>query len=392
MAPKRIALLQHTLLLASLFVGCGKPIVTGNVSDVFGTPLASAAVTVEGTSFSTTTNNDGHYSIQFVPGQFNLRIKKDGYTSSTVPFSVAEPTTVPAATVILYPRPTEPGIYYIGKEKLEKLSTLRLRREQVRNRSAWLPGSTRYLLQTEEPLKLPEGEARFIDTAPRSIQLARATGRSGLILDTAHRDAAGVVNARAEKVGDEELTVWSVQLQPGVYGWIELEENILGDRVPGETYYGFGVGDAPWFTFLGTYESSWTFDPNATQQEMAYGLELWRDPTVGIVGHLNYPVMEADTPAGRIDNVRYDATTGSISFRARVRALGERPNEVHEFTGKLNPDSIDGTFKRYVEDGALIQTQQVVLKKQRLFENNFEDLVSWQERYSEPILQFRGPR
>jgi hypothetical protein len=395
MYERRAPVLVHALAMILLLSACGKPKVEGNVTDAFGKPLEGASVTVEGTSFSTTTGDDGDYAIQFVPGQFKVKVKKDGYTTATVPFTVAESTNVPAATVELFPRPTEPGIYYIGKDKLEPLPSSRLRREEVRNPIAWLPGSTRYLLQSDSSLELPEGEARFIDTVPKSMQLARATSRSGLILDTAHGDAAGVVEATSQKVGDEDLKIWSVQLKPGVYGWVELEENILGGAVPGQSYYGFSVGDAPWFTYLGTYTSTSNFDPNATQQERAYSITLWRDPVTGIVGHVDYPVMEADTPTGRIENARYDAATGAFSFRARVLAFDEE-NEVHEFTGKLGPDSVDGTFKRYDEGGTLLQTQQVSLKKQPLdpeaYENTFENIVAWQQQYSDPILRFRGPR
>lgn len=243
---------------------------------------------------------------------------------------------------------------------------------------------------------LPEGEARFIDTTPQTIELARATSRSGLILDTAHSDVAGFIETKSERVGDEELTVRIVKLEPGVYGWVELSRTVLGGTLPGESYYGFQVGEAPWFTSLGTYTSTFTFDPEATQQEMAYSLELWRDPAAGIVGHLNFPVVEFDTPAGRLENVRHDTTTGELSFRAKVRGQGGGSNEIHEFTGELGPESIDGIFKRHSEDGALLQTQSVSLKKQpgNSFsqQDTYDDLVAWQQHYSEPILRFRGPR
>lgn len=394
--PKyRFWYVSHRLALVLALAACGKAKVEGNVTDAFGRPLHGASVTIEGTSFATTTGADGNYSIQFVPGQFKVKIAKEGYTSATVPFTVAESAKVPAARVALYPRPTEPGIYYIGKDTLEPLPSSRLRREQVRNPIAWLPGSTRYLLQSDVSLKLAEGEARFIDTVPKYMQLARATSRSGLILDTAHSDAAGVVATTSQKVGDEELIVWTVQLKPGVYGWVEFEKDILDRAVPGQTYYGFGVGEAPWFSYLGTFTSAATFDPNATQQEMAYSIALWRDPATGIVGHVDYPVMEADTPTGRIENARYDAVSGVLSFRALVRAFGEG-NEVHEFSGRLGPDSVDGTFKRYSENGTLIQTQPVALEKQPIdpsaYEAIFDDLVAWKQQYSDTILRFRGPR
>jgi hypothetical protein len=238
------ARLAVVALLAAL-IGCSKPVVKGTVVDVFKKPLPDAAVAIEGTSFSTTTNSYGKYALQFVPGQFKVVAKRDGYTTSSITFNVSESAEVPAADIMLYPQPTEPGIFFVGKEKLESLTTFRLRRDQVPNPIPWLPGSTRYLLQKESSLVLPEGDAQFIDTLPRAMQLARATSPSGLILDAAHSAAAGMVKTSAEKVGEEQLTVWKVHLKPGVYGWIELRRNILGDTVPSESYYGFQVGTVP---------------------------------------------------------------------------------------------------------------------------------------------------
>ncbi len=383
------------LLLVSLpLTACSKPAVTGTVVDAFHHPLPGATVTVEGTSFSTVTDSRGKYAVQFVPGQFKVVVKRDGYTTLTSSYNVAQSTSLPASDIMLYPRPTESGIFYIGKEKLVPLATSRLRIEEIRNPMPFLPGSTRYLLQKGSAAVLPEGDALFIDTVSRPMELAKATNRSGLIIDTAHTDAAGLVKATAEKVGVEQLTVWKLHLQPGVYGWIEFQENVLLGTVPSEHYYGFQVGDAPWFTFVGVFSSEGHFDPSATQQEMGYRLELYRDPAVGLVGLLDYPVLEADEPTGRIEEVKLDPASGSLTFRARLRSQGNQSNEMHEFTGKLSPDRIQGTFKRHGNDGTLLQTQQVDLKKEPIpssFEMPYEDLSAW-ERAIEPILRFRGPR
>jgi hypothetical protein len=361
--------------------------------DAFHHPIPGATVAVEGTSFSTVTDSMGKYAVQFVPGQFKVVVKRDGFTTFTSSYNIAQSTSLPASEVMLYPRPTESGIFYIGKEKLVPLAASILRSEQVPNPMPFLPGSTRYLLQKGSATVLPEGDALFIDTVSRPVQLAKATSRSGLFLDTAHADSAGLVKAEAEKVGVEQLTIWKLHLLPGVYGWFELQENILGDKVPGQHYYGFQVGDAPWFSFVGVFSSVGHFDPNATQQEMGYRLELYRDPAVGIVGLLDYPVLEADEPTGRIEEVKLDPVSGSLTFRARLPSQGNQPSEVHEFTGKLSSDSIQGTFKRHGNDGSLLQTQQVILKKEPIpssFEMPYENLAAW-EHAIEPILRFRGP-
>jgi hypothetical protein len=363
-----------------MMAGCGSPTVSGRIVDAFGNPLPDVRVSMDGTSFSTVSDDTGEYAIQFVPGQFKVRIEKDGYTTSTIELNVAEATDVPAAEVELYPMPDTSGLFYIAEDDLVPLATYSLRQEQVRA-NPWLPGSTRYFLKPGHPPILPEGDARFIDTTASSMQLVRATGRSGLFLDTAHRDRSEIPEATSEEVGEERLTVWRANLQAGVYGWTQWQRNILGQVYPSDEYYGFQVGDAPWFTFLGTFGAD------------DYAVDLWRDPARGLVGHVDHPVQEADTPTGRIDNVQYDSTKGSLSFRAVVGGLGEAPNEVHEFIGEMKPEKLTGSFRRYAVDGKLLGDRTVVLEKQpdQTWMNQYDDLLSWEEDYSKPILLFRGP-
>lgn len=236
----------NPVIFVLVLCSCSKPVVNGRVMDAFGQPIAAASVTIEGTSLSAETDGAGTYKIGFVPGQFTIRIKKDGYTTASLSLNVAQSTTVPAADILLYPRPTAPGIYYIGKKGLEPLATSPLRRQGVESTISWLPGSTHYLLQTGAAPVFAEGDAQFIDTVQKEMQLVRAQNRSGRILDASSGDPAGGVSATAEKVGEEKLTIWRVHLTPGAYGWIPLEQNLLGDFVPGQTYYAFQVGTDPW--------------------------------------------------------------------------------------------------------------------------------------------------
>jgi hypothetical protein len=213
--------------------------------DPFCQPVAEASVSIEGNSFSAKTDRKGIYKIDFVPGQFTIHIKKEGFTTASLQLNVAQPTAVPAADVVLYPRPAVAGIYYVGKKRLEPLANFALRRQEISSQMAFLPGSTNFYLQTGASVLVAAGDAQFIDTLSKQLHLARAQNRSGLIL-SAPEDSAGAGSAKAEEVGEEKLTVWNVHLAPGAYGWIPLEKSLLGGFVPGETYYGFQVGTDPW--------------------------------------------------------------------------------------------------------------------------------------------------
>jgi Carboxypeptidase regulatory-like domain len=86
-------------VIAITLAACSKPVVSGRVMDAFGKPLEDVVVSIEGTSFATTTDHSGGYDIAFVPGQFKVHLKKDGYTSVTNSLNVAQATKVPAADV-----------------------------------------------------------------------------------------------------------------------------------------------------------------------------------------------------------------------------------------------------------------------------------------------------
>src|ERR1700674_1243243 len=101
------------IALALALTACGRAAVTGQVLDVFGKPVSGAAITVDGTAFSAMSDDNGRYEIQYVPGQFKIHIKKDGFVNMTLPFSVTQATEVPAAAVTLFPKVLEAGVYYV---------------------------------------------------------------------------------------------------------------------------------------------------------------------------------------------------------------------------------------------------------------------------------------
>lgn len=83
-----------------------------------------------------------------------------------------------------------------------------------------------------------------------------------------------------------------------------------------------------------------------------YELHLWRDAQ-GIFGQLLSPVLEADSPASRLYDGRFDGKTGAISFSARF------PDGERRFAGRLGADSVPATIEH------VARSQKVVLRKLR---------------------------
>ena len=101
--------------LAALLIlsGCSKARIEGRVVDMFNKPLAGATASVKGTQYTTTTDSDGEYSLEYVPGDFEVVVSKAGYTDSTSTFKLATKEEVPVAEVMLYLMPAEKGIFLL---------------------------------------------------------------------------------------------------------------------------------------------------------------------------------------------------------------------------------------------------------------------------------------
>jgi hypothetical protein len=101
-------------VLVAGFTGCKKAEVAGNVLDNFGRPLPGATVTVDKTTFTTTTDSNGSYSVGYVPGKVLVTISKPGYLSQNLDLDIATETSYPAQALTLYKLPAGRGIFFYG--------------------------------------------------------------------------------------------------------------------------------------------------------------------------------------------------------------------------------------------------------------------------------------
>jgi hypothetical protein len=139
-------------------------------------------------------------------------------------------------------------------------------------------------------------------------------------------------------------------------------------------------------------------DPHAT----GHSLELWKDrgTLVGFLSEYVGPV--ADPPIGLLQELKFDAATGALSFSARItlgvtfsakHKEGAPSRDLYVFRGTLRDAEVRGTLEKHDRlDNRPTTTREIVLI--RTERNPFWDgktLEDWQEFHAE-ILRARGPK
>jgi hypothetical protein len=128
-------------------------------------------------------------------------------------------------------------------------------------------------------------------------------------------------------------------------------------------------------------------------EEHAYGysVQLWREGAAVFGLFLASEGLAGDTPTGLLDDLKYDARSGKLSFKAKltmgVDARQQPSHDLFEFDGTLSARAVSGVLKRAVAserinlrklqpDGALPQPRTY---------------AEW-KRQTEEILRRRGPK
>jgi len=138
-------------------------------------------------------------------------------------------------------------------------------------------------------------------------------------------------------------------------------------------------------------------------EEHAYGttVELWRDG-ISLIGLLLVSEgLQGDTPTGILENVKFDARTGALSFNAKLTTGmlmlpgdKEQPSlELFQFTGALKPALLTGTLKRsdLRQPSHPASEERVQLKSQPQATVAATTYGEWL-REVQDILKFRGPK
>jgi len=231
-------------VLAVTLMACAKPKIHGRVVDVFSKPIAGAEVSIPKTTFKAVSGADGRYTIEYVPGQFELSVRKPTYASATISLNVTQASELPAADAVLFPIPPGPGVYYIGADRLIALPE----RKVQRNLKTFLHEYAFPFSSDPTPSIAFGTEARFLDTLPAAATLYRGNPEfyqveylTGLYETPMSPRLNNEVNTNTTELGDEKLRLRTVKLDQSAvyYGWlsgpVEQTRNAYVFSVPSPT-------------------------------------------------------------------------------------------------------------------------------------------------------------
>jgi hypothetical protein len=127
-------------------------------------PLADVTVGIQGSSFTATTEDDGKYSLDYVPGEIKVTLSKSGYTSASLELNIAQKSVYPAARVQLFEIPKDKGLHLITDDGYVSISRGPIKHVEKRGASAWDPVVRTYSIETCNLAPVPQGKVRFVDT------------------------------------------------------------------------------------------------------------------------------------------------------------------------------------------------------------------------------------
>jgi len=201
---------------------------TGRSKRPFGNGIEDVSIKIEKSTFKSVTDSQGRYSVDYVPGAFRVNISKPGFTTHHIDLNLQEKSAFPAETIVMYPIPKEPGIYYLGQKSLVKLTDGTI--QATKAEGNWMSYRWKYSSPFYGSLTIPEGVASFIDTVPKPLALSTMNNLvlyEGLVSMIEKKDFQNgfsimqTSKPKAEKIGDEKLQLWTFELKGGQYAFTE---------------------------------------------------------------------------------------------------------------------------------------------------------------------------
>jgi hypothetical protein len=135
-----------------------------------------------------------------------------------------------------------------------------------------------------------------------------------------------------------------------------------------------------------------------------YSARLWFQGS-GIIGLIEYHHgLAGDPPMGSLTDIRFDPSTGKLSFKAKLTIglhyckehNGVPSHDLLSFHGFLKADELEGNI--VIEDQmdsppVVVDTREKFLmhKDKDCLMENYENYDAWWQ-YWEPIFKFRGPK
>jgi|APSaa5957512622_1039677.scaffolds.fasta_scaffold58670_1 hypothetical protein len=180
------------VLTTIVITSCNQTVIEGQVFDGFRKPVKDATIKIEGTRFTSQTDGNGKYSVEYVPGNIKVLISKTGYTDTTFRVNISAESTFPAKAVTIYEIPKEDKVFFMHDAKYISLTTGSIKSKEYKIRGGDIRHRRKKIYSiTYDVTKLVEVQKSenllFFDHDPRpltlfQIQDANNTG-TGVILE-----------------------------------------------------------------------------------------------------------------------------------------------------------------------------------------------------------------
>ncbi|MDO9566449.1 MAG: carboxypeptidase-like regulatory domain-containing protein [Candidatus Desulfaltia sp.] len=231
------------LVIASfVFSGCGKKGVTGQVVDSGGNELKGVSVKIEKSTFSTLTDEEGKYLIDYAPGSFTIIFSKDDYTSHKLELNISNMALFPAETIMMYPIPKEKGIYFLDGNKLIALNPLQIQKIEFKHKNK---NYTQYYINRPDIPKsfvVKSDIIQFIDTNLEPIRFARLRLKdTNWLIERYYYewgikyDYNGFIEDKKQRIGEEQILLRSIKKEPGVYCLVGVYKGMMSEKIHPDT-------------------------------------------------------------------------------------------------------------------------------------------------------------
>jgi hypothetical protein len=136
--------------------------------------------------------------------------------------------------------------------------------------------------------------------------------------------------------------------------------------------------------------------------EHQYGdtVQLYREAGTEFGLFMHSAGLAGDTPTGLLEDVRFDPSTGKLSFSARLTTgvqyapAGNVPSrDLFRFDGRLRDDTLTGTLERkdMLNQTAPAESRPVTLKRTKETLDRPASYTAWRRSVDEILLR-RGPK
>ncbi len=236
----------------------------GKVIDCFGKALPGASVMVKNTRFVTTTDNQGNYSLGYVPGKIQVSFTKQGYYETGLTFEISAPAAYPVQDLCMFKVLPSQGILFIGDtDYIKSTSSVNVKQRQGSGPASRQEMEYDYYV-TGQPVALAglDADLSFVINAPNRSAITGMTTTDpnlgvalfrvqpgGFFFRKTEAGFGGVLGSQSSgerlKVGTvsgvgDMFRLWRARLDPGLYA-LTMEVEDMGGGSFGDPCFFFQV-------------------------------------------------------------------------------------------------------------------------------------------------------